>query len=454
METWLRGSGNKLELCLHGEILDADGHPATDCQLAATIQTEFAEQRLQPSIEGNQFKLWMPINQREWFRVSLDFSGAQGKQFAFRHLNQHQLRQAAIDGMKVALQTPTRHMKVNVTDQGERVVGATVKAEWSFGRSIDTKTDAQGVAHIDLLPQDALNRLTAWTDDHRLGGYMFDRSPQHDPEANEFTVELSKCRDQKIRFVAEDGSPAMGLEFILQVATPAPDYNFIGQNENSHLKTDANGEAICRWFPDWPQVQTDFKLNRQPWVLVGKPNMLDGVLIVKVKKAISRQQITGHVVADGTGTCAGGFYVELWSFKGEQENNSDVLYAVANPDGTFTANALPDATYCAFVLDERWVGEMIDLVPYDSATAKVASAELHVAAGQPVEIVLTAGPNNQPIVNQPVSFSREHEYSWSEGGRPHRGTGQARWWSVTDESGKATAFTLPGSFRASVYTPR
>ena len=319
----------------------------------------------------------------------LKAASASNDHVAYKTFNKYELRQAAIDGLKLTLQAPTRHVDVKVIDKGQPVAGAKVKAEIGFGADLQSNTNANGIARFGLLPRQELQQLTAWTDDHRIGGYSFDRSPPRDPNVNAHVVELSKCRDQKLRFVDERGTPVPGVKFEIQIATPLPNYNFIGSNDHSRMTADAAGEAVYQWFPDWDKVHFYADIGRGPWVLDGyEPKMVDGVAIFNLKKGKARKHIHGRVASTVTG--AGGFSVTLYSFQGERERNSDVLSTFTDPDGGFDLDVLPDATYCAFVVDSRWVGNVIDLIPYQSATDKLNLLELSVTEGQEVEVLVTS----------------------------------------------------------------
>ncbi len=451
---WLRGSGENLELCLHGEVFESDGRPATDLQLTGNVNATLSDQPLKPSIDGHRFRLWIPVNQPHWYSIWLRASSANSDRVAYKTLNEFRLRQAAIDGLKLTLESPSRQVDIKVIDQRQPVSGAEVKAELGFGIELRATTGANGIARLALLPQQELSHLTAWTEDHRIGGFTFSRKPPRDPDADEHVIELSKCRCQKMRFVAEDGSPVPGVSFVVQIATPSPNYNYIGTTVHSQMTTDAAGEAVCQWFPDWEQVHSYAEINQSDWVLEGEPKTVDGVAIYKLKKRKPRKRITGRVVSTGTSTGPGGFYVHLRSFQGERENHSDLDSAFSDPDGTFSVGVLPDATYCAYVLDERWVGKVIDVLPYESAVDKLTPPELAIADGQPVEVIVTSGPKKVPIANLTVSFRREHRYSWLEDGEMRTGVGGPQWWATTDELGKATTRTLPGTLTASIYSPR
>jgi hypothetical protein len=173
---------------------------------------------------------------------------------------------------------------------------------------------------------------------------------------------------------------------------------------------------------------------------------------LKLKKSKVRKHVNGHVVSTNAG--AGGFCVSLYSFQGERAHNSDVLSTFTDPDGSFFMDVLPDATYCGFVQDSRWVGKIVDLIPYQSAANKLNSPELSVTEGQEVEVFVTSGPKKQPFANLTVSFQRNHDFTWRENGETRDGAVGPQWWATTDESGIATTRTLPGKMEISIYTPR
>lgn len=448
---WLRGSGQDLQICLRGEVFESDGQSASDVQITCGMNESGSTRQLQPMVDGHRFEVWLPVNDARWYSVSLKAASPRNNHVAYKRLSAYELRQAAIDRIKLTLRTPTRQIKVSVTDEGRPVSGAMVKA-LGFGVELRSPTDASGIARIDLLPEQTLSHLTAWTNDFRIGGFGFDRKPTRDPNVDEHVVELSKCRDQKLRFVDEDGSPVPGVECIIQMATAPPNYNYSGTNENSHLRTDTAGEVVYRWFPDWSEYHCNVDRINGGWILDGEPEAVDDAIVFQLKKSKERKEVSGRVISSSTD--AGGFYVSLRSFQGERENHSDVTTTFADSDGTFTVSVLPGATYCAYVLDSLWVGDIIDLIPYQSAPEQLTPPALPVSAGQKVEILVSSGPQKAPYPNLTVSFRREHQFSWIEDGEKRNGTGGPQWWATTDEFGRATTHTLPGKLRGSVYTPK
>ena len=450
--TWLRGSGKDLQIRFHGIVLDSNGQPATDLNIACGTNSTYSVPTLQPTRQGNHFEIWLPVNTANQYSLWLRAASAANKQVAYKQLNAYELRQAAIDGVELKLQAPTSHKRFLIQDQGHPVADATVKIELGYGIELRTASDTEGIAQFELLADQEISHVTAWTSDFRIGGFSFSRQPTHDPNDDEFVVDLTKCRNQRMRFVDHDGAPVPGIEFNLQVATAPPNYNYLGANENSRLQTDQSGEVLYRWFPDWKDQYFYADLFTPGWVLIGDPELAGDVFVFKLKRGKERKPIRGRVKSSSTDV--GGFYVTLRSFQGERENYSDVLSTFADADGTFSVDVLPDARYCAYVLDALWVGKMIDLIPYAPTLDQINSPELSVFAGQEVEVIATSGPQRKPIPNLTISFRREHDFQWQEDGETQRGTGGPQWWVTTDESGLATTRTLPGKLDVSVYTPK
>lgn len=450
---WLRGSGKDLQICLRGEVFESDDQPASDLQITCGMNSSEQTQHLQPTIDGHRFEIWIPVNDARWYSLWLKAASARSNRVAYKQLTAYELRQTAIDGIKLTLRSPTRRIIVFVTDKGQPVSDATVKADLMFGIELRSQTDAGGIAQIELLPDQTLSHLTAWTNDFRIGGFGFDRGPTRDPNENVHFVELSKCRDQKLRFVDEEGSPVPGVESTIQIATPSPNYNYIGTNENSRLRADAAGEVVYRWFPDWNEHHYYVDSITNGWFLDGDPEVADDAIVFKLKKkSADRKQVSGRVVSGDTGV--GGFYVTLQSFQGEQESHSDSASTFADSNGGFTVDVLPDATYCVYVLDSQWVGDITHLIPYQSLTDQINSLQLSVSAGHEVNVLVTSGPQKLPYPNLTLSFRREYKYSWQEEGEIRNGISGPQWWATTDESGRATTHALPGKLDVSVYSPK
>ncbi|MEM8678262.1 MAG: thioredoxin family protein [Planctomycetota bacterium] len=336
------------------------------------------------------------------------------------------------------------------------VAGANVRADLGFNIKLETKSDEEGIAYFDLLPGQELSAFTAWTDDHRVGGFQLGRKPLRNPSDDTHVIELFDCRDATIRFVDGVGKPVAGVAFEFHVATPSPNYNYVGLVEPHVLSTDAAGEAVFRWLPDWeshhfyPQL-----VAGTGWVLDGEASQfehVDGAFVYKVKSSVPRHAVTGHVETP-SGVAAGGFLVQVRSFQGEQEGRSDHLAAFVDRHGMFSVDVLPGATYCAGVNDTMWTSDLIDLVPYEPATHRTSEILLTVVAGEEVKFSVTRGPQELPYPNVSVNVRETHSYSWWENGERRRGAGSRDRWLTTDGSGSAVAHVMPGKVGVSVFQP-
>ena len=332
---------------------------------------------------------------------------------------------------------------------------ASVRAKIPTG-AIVGETDDRGVATLPMTNHDELQYLTAWTEDFKVGGYDLNRNPPRDPLGDDYTVELVRCRSQKVRIINDkDKTPVPNLNFTLVIGTGEPDFQYLRESPGCELKTNAAGEAVCRWFPDWKKHRSYIEISDRHWVRAGDPTTVDGALVVRLRpsRLDSRKRVFGTVTcADGN---LAGFCVSITTFQAEEKGHFEPLCAFTGERGRFAADYLPGATYCMYVNDARFVSNTIDLIPFDPTTGKTNAPSLAVRPGQPVAIVATAGPSKQPIAHQRIVLSAMHDSSWREGGETRRGRSGRRWDVITDEQGRATTFALPGGeIEASIWTPQ
>jgi hypothetical protein len=455
-QDWLRGSGNDLEMRLQGKILDANGKPASDAKLEAWTRTRMGRMLLQPSFDAGRFTLWTPVNRTDLYSVWLRATSSDGKQIACHMLGPFELRQAAIDGIALKL-APTRRVDVTVTDQSQPVTGAQVKAHFDSGVELLSTTDAKGVATFNVAGREQLMFLTAW-DEHdqagrRIGARALLPTLPRDMQAEEQTIELSKCREQKIRFITTDGTPVSGIEFNLKISGGQPRENQVVENTpDAPLTSNAKGEAVSKWFPDWKPANSALEMTDNAWFIDGKPKTTDDAIVCTLSKRWPRKTVSGRIVADGVETTLGGFHVFLETFWTEEKNRTDMLYTFTNVDGAFTADVLPDTPYLMAVIDPRYPSRVIDQTLYESLGDKVNSPELHIAYGQLVEVTTSAGQNSKPLTNLPVRFLVAHRFARTVNGKTRPVTGHIDWWAMTDDEGYAQTRALPGQLNVEIYT--
>jgi hypothetical protein len=449
---WLRGSGQDLEIRLTGQVFDASQNPANGFQLAVTINSD-NKQTIQSHVDGNRFELWLPVNQQPINSVTLKASLPGNKQLTVKRIAPFELRQAAIEGIQLTLQVPTKEIDVKVTDAGMPVAQAWVSAELSHTTNQRLQTDQQGIVRLRLLPDQSLTHLTAWTDDFRIGGYGFDRTPARDPDQHEHVVELSRCRNLKARFVDEDGFAVPNLDFQMEVATPPPYYNFVGQPGKHQMTTDENGEATYPWFPDWEGHYFYATSNSPSWYVDEDKEVMGDTVVFHAHRSRNSQRRRIHGTLRPADSDVAGIHISLQSFQGDRKNHSDFISTYTNADGTFSAEVLPDATYCVNAIDTQCVSNIIDLIPYRSETGQTSELELMMSAGQSVEVQVTSGSDHKPLPNLMVSFETAHSYSWLEEGERRNGSGGRRWYARTDEHGLIKTLASPGKLQVSVYSP-
>ena len=94
--------------------------------------------------------------------------------------------------------------------------------------------------------------------------------------------------------------------------------------------------------------------DEQTWKLHSQSNTDDAVEVVVTKPA-ARVRVEGQVSRGGQ--YVGGVIVEAWSFQGETGGKSDAHIVIADQEGNFSFDALPNSTYATFVSDDQWVSE-------------------------------------------------------------------------------------------------
>ncbi len=447
---WFRGSLDELEIRVRGEIIGTDGKPAKNASLTATLDNgKGFRNPLEPTLEGSQFEIWVPVNRADWHRV--DLNAASGETRGSQWIIKNEIRQTALEGVRLQLERPARFVDLHVEYRGAPAENAHLKVETTGARRIRGTTDESGIFRAGLLWDESLKRITAWTDDYKIGGFQFSRKPVRDPDAASQTVELHDGRDQLIRMVDEQGDPVSDVEFQLFIATPSPNINFLGTFEQSFMRTNARGEAVFSWFPDWDEVFSYVELDSDSWVCDGDPVWMDGLMVITLKKSIPRKRITGKVVLDAQ--VPAGFCVHLTTFQAERDGRFETVVAFTDHKGKFAADVLPDATYCVFVNDLRWVSEMIDLIPYKSVSGEIQSPVLNLSAGIPVTVELTEGELRYPIAHQGINFRNSHSYEREEEGRTRRGSSARDFFLRTDGAGRVHAYVPEGPLEINVYMP-
>ena len=479
---WIHGSGSDLEIRVHGEIIGTSVDQATRLKLTATQVGKNSETPLPPPrTSGISFHWWIPVGRdSQWHALRIEASSDDGAQRVTRLLTRGQIRQAANEGLVLRLEPASKVMEITVTHDGEPVADAHVVAKVMQNYSkVRGVTDGAGICRLNLLPDETLFMLTAWTDDYKFASYHFPRLADRDAAATVQTVELEQGHDQTIRFVDQDGSPVVGVPILLNVLTRNGTC-FLQDIDQSRTRSGDEGETAFHWYPHgkdtsctahilddrsvshvWPIINglpTDVRAQRNRLIRSGRrkgeesaSDPDDDAIVFRLKPATERKRIAGKVT--GSDRELGGINVELRSFQSDEVGRSDVRYVFTDSEGYFTADVLPNATYCFFVDDSRWVSDTIDLMPYRSVSEEVESPVLQVSDGYKIQVHVTEGPDRRPVANQFVNLRTNYDFWWEENGE-RRGGRSARSFGVfTDQHGIATAYAAAGICEASVYKP-
>jgi|GEM_PF-858361 len=445
----LRGRGKDAEMLLRGVVLDADGSPASDVEISANVKTKYGRAARNVESNGNEFRVWIPVGGNDWFYVELTAQSKDGLRVATIGLAMNDLRQNAIDGIRLQLANADRIVTVTIKKDGRPIENAHVVAATLAKSPQRSTTDISGKATFSMLQGEEIDQLTAWTDDYLIGGYSFSRKPRPDPLGSDFEIELETCRDQTVRLLhAKNDSPIANVAFNLVLGTGPPNYNFAAVPNSfphSRMTTDTHGEAVCRWFPDWEQHGAYVDIVDPNWAkaLEKLETTDDGALVMKLRPRGPREPFIGKVISDGHNVS--GLMLQIHSFQAEEEGYSDHVSAFTNLNGEFSADCIPGSTYCVCVSDVRLVSNIIDLIPYEPDSGKSNRAELTVSEGQPIEIRVTTGPSRRPMAHTWMNIKENHDYSWYEDGEQKFGFGGRSWGVYTDANGVAKARANAGS---------
>lgn len=454
----MRGSGQDLQMLVRGEVVDEQGEPATDITMSVSQRSQFGLDSIPVKLIGATFETWIPIGSSRHFYYLFEAATEDGRLQVCRGVSNLELRTAAIEGLQLQLLPADRPLDILVQYQGAPVADAFVTA-FAGARLLEGKTDQHGHAIFQVCEGEKLTRVTAWTDDFRIGGFQIGSKPHRDPRGSEFTVDMVLCRAQKICLKsAVDGTPVPNLSFQLILGSGPPNYNYYGTPltfPHCSLLTNDDGVATCQWFPDEKTHGAYVEIAGDEWVTAGRNDEWeigeDGSMVLKLKKVSKRMPLQGRVVSDGT-IDVSGLMVQIRTFQSEEKGRSDHVTAFTDQDGKFEADCVADATYCMCVTDPNVTSDIVDLIPFKTEGNQVHPATLMAEAGQPVEIHLTAGSGYEPVRNQSVSLRTNHHYTWVVDGKEQGGTGGRMWHIQTDENGIARAVAKAGSeIRASVF---
>lgn len=438
---WLEGDKDNLKIKITGEVTDENGAAVNDFQMSVDVGSRAGETNRQVTVEKNRFYFW--IHAGPEFLIKMKATSSDGKKGILKTVSAYEIRQLAIGGLKLKL-LPFDHIaEVAVTDGDKPAQGAFVSANVD-GFFLQEKTDKAGIARYPLLIGNTINRITAWTEDHKLGLMQPTDQGADKPVENRYSIKLAPCRTKVIRvFDKASNTPLKNLPIHISVSSGPPQKFFLRDINPCDLKTNEKGEAIFLWDPAWENSRFFFRIKDPNWINGGEQEIVNGILNLPLQKSRQdqRKPFVGKITSPQLNKA--GFLVQVDSLQGEPENYPDLLYAFTDENGQFSVNCLPDATYCMYVNDARYVSNQIDMIPI--AKNKTPQPELLLTPGQKVEVIFTAGPSKKPIANQLIHLSTHHHFQWLANNEPMSGRGGRVWWIRTDQNGQATTYALEGA---------
>lgn len=445
---WIRGRGEQLELRLTGQVTRSDGGSVDGAEVRIQIKyNDRIFESLEPPVDDGRFQVWLPVNKYSWYSIHVSVRCRDGARFV-RTILRQELREIVVNGLNLNVQRPDRHVSVRVEHDGDVVANANVRAELSGGATLQLATDANGIATLMMLEDEELVALTAWSQRGLIGGYQFSRKPVRDQRADSHVISMYRCRPFEVHLNDTKGQPIAGVDLGLQVATPAPDYNYLGTPDDFKLATNQDGIATVAWYPDIEDAHCYAEILDRRWFIESSQRGKDKLEVI-ANRAFERKKFTGHVI--GGGNFAGGFSVKLGSFQAEQEGRIDYVYSFSDTDGNFSADVLPGATYAVFLEDDKWVANAVDLIPFDSKTGQRNPVELILSDGIPVRVTLTQGSDRKPISGAWVNIDSDHRFTWLEDGRTRSGSLGRDGSTYANDNGVIEMLAPEGKLKASVY---
>ncbi|MBS0202614.1 MAG: thioredoxin family protein [Planctomycetes bacterium] len=333
---------------------------------------------------------------------------------------------------------PTKIIRVKVTDEQKIVDSAHVQVEaGSFKYLATTGTD--GVAELRIPQQESVFLMSAWTDDHRIGGMHVARKPTREKFGYEFEVEVSSSPPVRVRVVDAQQKPLENVPVEFVAVDGEHGELFVGNNPTSSQTTDVHGDAVFNWVPKWAGERGYFTIaDGSPWRRVGDGaarKLTDGLYEFQVAPSRSPERIVVESQLLGVTSDVSGMLVEFWSFEGEEEDTCDVIYSRCDSQGRFSARLLPDSEYGVYVNDRQWVSNSWEGIVV-SKDGGIQKPELKLTKGTDIEVLVTRGSNEEPLKNAWLAFESDPD---ALHGR--------RFWGRTDEHGRFTAPVLAGTLK-------
>ncbi len=409
-----------------------DRSPADESRnvLSATIvEGQFAIKTNGTSLESPVFLIRTP----DWnFQASLQLEG-------------RTLRSECSSPQRVSL-APARVIPVKITDGERAIANAHVQVEASTSYKYFGTTRSNGIALLKIASDAYISLICAWSDDHRIGGLPFAPEPTNAGDVAEFRVEIS--RGEPVRALALDtqqrGVPNVPL--VLRASTGGRHGLQVGDNPKSRQTTNAKGEAIFTWVPNWPRDLISVAVaEKSAWDESRDGDRKQrrngayqlGVVPSVASRTSERIAVTGQLARVPTGVS--GVLLEFLADPGGDESTWDGFCVRCDGSGRFTARALPGCLYSVYVNDHDFVSNIWGGVIVASGTGAIRRPELTLTKGVPLEVYVTKGRNEEPMPDAWVSLETSQE-----------GNTGPSFWGKTDQRGRYIASVAAGEVKVRV----
>jgi hypothetical protein len=369
----------------------------------------------------------------------LHIDSADGKHQAIRMVSPVAIRVAARSPVEITLSPAVTH-EVTVLSDGGPVKGAQIAGSGTDFK-VQGVTGQDGKAQLQHPAVEPLQRLSAW---HPVLGASGMRDLEDRLPHGMTQLTLLAPGPHTIRVVDPDGKAIGGLELALNAQAEGSDWIVVQDIEAAHVRTDAQGIAIVPWFPREKLKFVEVELISSDWKIdaTDRDQITHGLTTVHARRAKSVQ---GRLVMPD-GASAEGILVGGYGFG--PGDHSDIPFARAQRDGSFTLRVFSDHGYLVGITDLDWASNLWTGMIIGKDTSNPAEIAIKVYAATPLTARVTRGPERVPIADARVDIANNGNVKWIDSdGRPHSGTAGVFGWLKTDAKGIARAGVGKGEQR-------
>ena len=308
-------------------------------------------------------------------------------------------------------------------------------------------TGADGTVRLLIPSEEKRQYLAAWHPELGVAGRRGSEKGIPGPLSQ---LSLLAPVTHTIRVVDGDGKAVPHLKLGVSFYAVTNEWIMTRDIEAARVLTDANGEAIVRWFPREGITNVDVNLFDTQWKRedIQRDKADQGLTTVPECRKFSVQ---GQLKMP-SGESAEGILVSGFGFG--HTHQGDIPRARAAADGTFTLRIASDHGYVVDIGDTQWASDGWTGMIMADDTAPPAAITLDVYAATPLKVQVSRGPQHQPVANAGVDFRTQRDFSWHDAqGKRRNATAGILGWLQTDETGTALAGVGKGELRLGLRGP-